>query len=185
PPTWLWNVEPRTSRVPGQAATLKLYNSLLGDRFGPPVRTTLLLLRRSADAPDLTGVYEERFPGEEPYLTFRYQVIRVWEQPPEAFLEGGLGLVPLAPVTKVTEAELPRVVQRMDERISHEAPPEEAGLLWAAAGVLMGLVWPKALTAQLLENVMILRESAWVQGLLEDGRAEGRIQGCQGMLLRM
>jgi hypothetical protein len=112
-------------------------------------------------------------------------VIRIWEQPLEAFLEGGLGLVPLAPVTNVTEAGLPQIVQRMAERISREAPPEEAGTLWAAAGVLMGLVWPKGLVKQLLENVMILRESAWVQGLLEDGRAEGRVQDRQEVLLQL
>src|SRR5205085_1061348 len=115
---WVWHVEPQSSRAPGQAATLRLYNALLADRFGPPVRTTLLLLRRSADAPDLTGLLEERFPDEEPYLTFRYQVVRVWQQPLAAFLEGGLGLLPLAPLTGVTEAELPGVLRRMEERIT-------------------------------------------------------------------
>ena len=96
----------------------------------------MVLLRRSADDPALTGELSRSFPGEVPYLTFRYQVVRVWQIPAETFLNGGLGILPLAPISQVAEAELPAVISRMERRFRSETAPEEASLLWTASGVL-------------------------------------------------
>jgi hypothetical protein len=87
--------------------TLVVRNSLLENRHGIRVRSGVILLRPQADSPQLTGVYERSFPGEEPYLTFRYAVVRVWQLSPHSLLSGGLGLLPLAPISAMTEAELP------------------------------------------------------------------------------
>src|SRR5207237_964229 len=57
---------------------LLVRSCLLADRHDLPVRSGAVLLRPGADSPQLTGVYERGFPGEEAYLTFRYQVVRVW-----------------------------------------------------------------------------------------------------------
>jgi hypothetical protein len=37
-------------------------------------------------------------------------MIRVWQIPPAQLLAGGLGTVPLAPVSAVTERELPGII---------------------------------------------------------------------------
>ena len=66
------------------------------------------------------GVHERGFPGEEPYLTSRYAVVRVWQFAPEPLLSGGLALLPLAPISAVPEAELPGIIKRMLARV---APP--------------------------------------------------------------
>src|ERR1700681_555874 len=86
---------------------LLLYNSALFKRHGLRVRSLLVLLHRGADSPKLTGLYERGFPGEPFDAALRYRVLRVWEVPAAAWLSGGLGLVPLAPLSSVQKAELP------------------------------------------------------------------------------
>jgi hypothetical protein len=54
-------------------------------------------------------------------------------------LAGGLGTLPLAPLSKVTPAALPGVIRRMQERVQREAAPDEAARFWTATYVLMGL----------------------------------------------
>src|SRR5271165_3282082 len=48
---------------------LLLRNGLLEDRHDLPVRSAAVLLRPEADSPQMIGVYERGFPGEEAYLT--------------------------------------------------------------------------------------------------------------------
>src|SRR5256885_16949396 len=55
---------------------LHMRNGLLEDRHDLRVRSAAVLLRPEADSPQLTGLYERGFPDEEPYLRFRYQVVR-------------------------------------------------------------------------------------------------------------
>src|SRR5437868_5820726 len=54
-PPWLLHLELQSSRDPDLVSNLHVYNALLERRHGPSVRTVVVLLRRSADAPDLTG----------------------------------------------------------------------------------------------------------------------------------
>src|SRR5262249_920645 len=89
-PPYLWHLEFGTGHeVPDLPRKLHVGNSLLEDRHDLPVRSVVVLLRPEADSPQLTGVYERGFPDEEPYLRFRYQVVRVWQLPPELLLTGG------------------------------------------------------------------------------------------------
>ncbi len=138
------------------------------------VRTLVVLLRRSADWPEVTGVVERAFPGEPPYLVFRYQTVRVWQLPAETLLGGGLALVSLAPLGDVTEANLQAVIGRMDERIGREATPQEAAELWTAADVLMGLRYPRALINDLLRGIHNMKESVTYQGIVEEGVVKGQ-----------
>src|SRR5262249_24112539 len=62
------------------------YNTLLRRRHRVPVWTAVVLLRPAADGPDLTGTYEESFPGKGLSLWFAHDVIRVWQLPPEGLL---------------------------------------------------------------------------------------------------
>jgi hypothetical protein len=110
-------------------STLLMRNGLLGHRHELRVRSGAVLLRPEADSPQLTGVYERSFPDEEPYLTFRYAVVRVWQLPPEPLVSGGLALLPLAPICAVTEAELPGIIKRMEERLSSRRGRKQAPLV--------------------------------------------------------
>jgi hypothetical protein len=89
---------------------LHVRHGLREDRHGLRVRSAAVLLRPEANSPQLTGRYERAFPGEQAYLVFRYQVVRVWQLPLEPLLTGGLALLPLAPISAVTEAELPGII---------------------------------------------------------------------------
>ncbi|MBW3597972.1 MAG: hypothetical protein KY475_11935 [Planctomycetes bacterium] len=171
-PAWLLHVELQSSRDPDFADRLPAYNILLERRHHRRVRTVAVLLRQAADAPELSGVHQRGFPGESPYLTFHYHVVRLWELPPETFLSGGLGIVPLAPLAAVSEDELPAVVHRMEERIGEAATPDEGGVLWTAATVLMGLRYSKALAAELLRGVHGMKDSVTYQAIVEEGEVK-------------
>jgi hypothetical protein len=161
---------------------LLVRNGLLEDRHGLPVRTGVVLSRPAADSPQLTGVHERRFPGEEAYLTFRYQVVRVWQLPRGPLLAGGLALLPLAPICAVTEADLPGIIQQMKRRLSGRRARKQAHLVWSAAHILLGLRYSPTFAADLLRGVVSMKESSTYQAILEEGRAEGLAQGmAQGM----
>jgi predicted transposase YdaD len=160
-------------------STLLMRHSLLGDRHDLRVRSAAMLLRPEADSPQLTGMYERRFPGEEPYLTFRYAVVRVWQLPPEPLLKGGLSLLPLAPISAVTETELPGIIKQMEQRLSSRRGSKQAPLVWGASYILLGLRYSPALAAQLFRGVMSMKESSTYQAILEEGRQEGLVEGRQ------
>ena len=163
---------------------LLVRNALLADRHDLRVRTAAVLLRPEADSPQLTGTYERDFPGEEPYVRFLYQVVRVRQLSPEPLLTGGVALLPLAPISAVTEAELPGIIERIGKRVSGPRERKHAQLVWASAYILLGLRYSPGLAAQLFRGVVSMKESSTYQAILEEGRAEGLIKGeAQGALV--
>jgi predicted transposase YdaD len=158
------------------SATL-VRNSLLGNRHEMRVRSGVVLLRPEADSPQLTGMYVREFPDEEAYLIFRYRVVRVWQLPPQPLLSGGLGLLPLAPISAVTEAELPGIIKQMEQRLSSRRGRKQAPVVWGAAYILLGLRYSPALAAQLFRGVLFMKESSTYQAILQEGRLEGRNEG--------
>jgi predicted transposase YdaD len=136
------------------------------------VESVLVLLRREADGPHLAGQVKYRAPHGRSSLTFGYDLVRIWQQPVDTILSGGLGTLPLAPLADVPRAQLPRVIRRLDERLSNEAARAETANLWTSTYILMGLRYAPALTAQLLQGVGAMRESSTYQAILEEGRTE-------------
>ena len=84
------------------------YNTLLSQKYQVPVWSVIVLLRPAADGPELTGVLEKSFPGRGQSLLFRYEVIRIWLEPPEKLLRAGLAVLPLAPVSNVAPEQKAR-----------------------------------------------------------------------------
>jgi len=156
------------------ARRLRLYNILLKDRHELPARSVGVILRPEADSPQLTGLLESRLPGEVLHSVFRCGVVRVWQLPVESLLAGGLGTLPLAPISGVREAELPRVIRRKGERLRHEGRARE---LWVATRVLLGLRYPKEPAETLLRGVLGMKESVTYQAIVAEGLAEGRARG--------
>lgn len=110
-------------------------------------------------------------------MEFRYQVLRVWQRPAETFLAGGLGTIPLAPLSDVSQDALPSVIHRMEERFTGEAAPADAAKLWAATYILMGLRYSAEFTDQLFHGALTMEESTTYQAIIAKGRAEGRVEG--------
>jgi hypothetical protein len=156
---------------------LHVRNGLLEDRPEMLVRSAVVLLHPGADSPQLTEVYERGFPDEEAYLTFRYQVMRVWRLAPDPLLTGGLPLLSLAPISAVTEAQLPGIIQRMECRLSSRGARQKAAVVWGAAYILLGLRYSPALAEQLFRGVVSMKESSTYQAILAEGRKEGLEEG--------
>jgi predicted transposase YdaD len=187
--TALLNIEADARHAADAPDRMLLYSTVLRHRHDLPVHCVLLLLRREANAGNLTGVLEVHLPGvQEPYLTFRYQVVRLWAEPLEPLLTGGLGTLPLAALTDEAEANLPGVVRRIDERLRQEAPPVLADKMRVAIYVLLGLRYEEALIEQLFKEITTMEESTTYRGILARGETRGfdrgRLQGERQVLLR-
>ena len=178
PQSFLVNLELQSSHQTDLIETTWFRQAALFHRHRLPVLTVLVLLRREANSPRLTGSFEIRVPDGWLTNLYNYRVVRLWQEDPESYLTAGVNLVPLAPLANVPESEetLRGLVRRMADRINAEPEPR-AGKLWTAACLLMGLRFEDTLVAQLLEGVQNMRESTTYQAILKEGREEGRQEG--------
>lgn len=177
PASGLLHIEPQANWDGDFAGRLLLYNVLLEHRYGGPVHTVALLLRRAASAPDLTGALTRTDATGAEYLRFRYTVVRVWEQSADALLAGGLGAAPLALLTDDAEPRLQQVVARFAERVTAEATTADANLLLSCAFILSGMRYDRAVGQALFAGVQKMRESTTYMAILEEGIATGRAEG--------
>jgi hypothetical protein len=173
---YLVNIELQSSHETTLPRTLWYRGVALDYRHDMPVLTVLVLLRKEANSPSLTGIYERTLPDGRLTNRYDYQVVRLWQENAESFLTAGICLVPLAPLTNVSENDLPVLITRMADRINQE-PPARAAKLWTATCLLMGLRFPDDLTFSLLEGVQKMQESTTYQRILREGRAEGLTEG--------
>jgi hypothetical protein len=104
-------------------ARLLRYAALLHFAYDLPVETVLVLLRPVSRQDTFDGEYAVpgADPEDEPALRLRYRVLRVGEIPARDLLEGGLGLLPLAPVARAQPDEIAGVVTEMKARLNTAA----------------------------------------------------------------
>jgi hypothetical protein len=160
-----------------------VYKSVLEDRHQCSVRSSLVLLSDKANLKVYTGRYESVLQGEaEPYRTFRYDVVRLWEMEPATFLNGDVTLLPLVPLTKVTPEAMPEVFGEMVRRIDPEADPTKFNVLRSATDILMKLRYDDEFITRLLETLPV-EHSAWWKALEARSEASGELKG-QKKLLR-
>jgi predicted transposase YdaD len=184
-PDWIMHVEFQSGPDRSLPRRTHVYNALLEDRHELPVRSLVVLLAPSANLSNLTGTYERGFAGESPYLRFAYQVIRVWQLPVETILSSGLGTLPLAPISAVTRAEVPAVIERMKERLRGRREQALAKDLWTATFFLLGMRYEQDFANHVLRGVIAMEESTTYQWVLEQGRQEGARRELQKTLLLM
>jgi hypothetical protein len=150
------------------------YNVIAADRNGTPVHSGIILLRREANASDITGHRQHTGADGHVYLDFRYTVVRLWDEPLTPLLEGGLGTLPLAALTDQAVNQLPGVIVRFEERLRElKAPADAANELRGIAFVLMGLRYDKEYVQRLYQGVLGMQESSTYQWILEQGAARG------------
>lgn len=172
------HIEPQASWDADFPDRLFLYNALLEDKYGGPVYTVALLLRRHANMPALTGTLARSYPDGREYLKFTYSVVRLWELPADQLLAGGIGLLPLALLTDDAAPRLPQVVARISDRFAADAVPAPTrDLLWTCGYILMGLRYNDNVAGPLLQGVRNMRESTTYQAILREGREEGVREG--------
>jgi hypothetical protein len=133
-------------------------------------------------------VYERRLPEDDIYLTFRYRVVRVWEQPVDALLSGPVTTLPLAALVGLSETNTKEVLRRIETRVRDEADSTTAERVRAGTYLLLGLRFPQDVIDGLLQGVGImagaLKESSTYQGILREGREEA-LAPVREMLLRI
>jgi hypothetical protein len=117
PEPWLLHIDLQASWDGTLARRALKYNVLAHDRHELPVHTALILLRPEADAAHLTGTYRYRPPHGGSEVMINYQVVRLWQEPVERFLDGGSGVLPLAPLCAVPREALHGVIRRMEARV--------------------------------------------------------------------
>ena len=142
--------------------------------------------RALAQPPTRNGELRRYRPGEaEPYLIFRYRVVRVWEQPLDRFLSGGLGTLPLAVLTDEAKGDLIEVVNRVNKRLDAVQNPALAERLRVCTILLLGLRYTKERIAEVRKEVEMvdLRESSFYQLIHEEGMTEGRLEEARRMIL--
>jgi hypothetical protein len=176
PTPFLLILEFQGAHVTDLARTLWFRQVALDYQHDLPVLTALILLRKEANSPSLTGVYERQVPDGRATNRYHYEVVRLWEEDPDFYLAGSITLVPLEPLTAVAEPELPGLIRRMRDRIEQE-PPLRAEKLWGASYLLMGLRYSDELVDRLFEGVRNMKESTTYQKILREGREEGREEG--------
>ena len=179
PPEWLLHIEIQSNYKKILGQVVLRYNVLVSTQHNLPVLSVVVLLRPEADGPAMTGLVENELSNGRKYLNFNYDVVRIWELPPEALLAGGLGTLPLALLTNAPVESLPGVVRQMQERLSAETGPAEEASLWTAAYILMGLKYPRDIADQLLQGVQFMKESVTYQAILEEGEAKGIEKGIE------
>jgi hypothetical protein len=148
------------------------YNVFLDRRYGPPVKSVVVLLRPEANATNITGRLQRVGPDGSVYLDFRYDVIRLWEESFRALLDAGLGLLPLALLTNDARADLPAAFQQAEERLQRaNLPAEGAARLRTISFVLMGLRYNEEVIRNLYQGVTAMEESTTYQFILRQGAA--------------
>lgn len=173
---FLVDLEPHSYHDSDLVRTLWMRQVALDHRHNLPVLTVLILLHKRANSPDLSGSYTRELPDGRLTNRYDYRVVRLWQEDPEPYLNGGLAVVPLA---NVDEADLPALIDRMHERIDPE-PRRRMEKLWLATYVLMGFRYNVRVTRRLLREVLpMLAESKTYQKILRDGRNQGRKEGRQ------
>lgn len=177
PSDWLLDINFQRGPDASVPRRTHLYSTLLEDRHELPVRSVVVLLTRSAYLSSINGRFVRGFAGEKPYDVFRYKVIRVWKLSPERLLQCGLGTLALAPISNVTEAELPGIIEQMKAKLGGAVAPAAAQDVWTAAYVLMGLRYQRDLVNKLLRGVVEMEESVTYQAIVEEGMAKGLARG--------
>jgi predicted transposase YdaD len=180
---YIAHFEFQTGYDPNLDRRVLVYNVLAGDRFDMEVLSVVFLLRPEAMGPGITGrVVRER--GNDHRLVFTYKLVRVWEMPVESLLAGGLGTLPLAPISQVTEAQLPGVIEAMKRRLDSEVSAEEGKELWTATRLMMGLRWSPEFVGQLLRGVQGMQESSTYQEIVQEGYGKGCTAEARRMIVR-
>jgi len=181
---WIIHIEFQVGRDVGLVDRVHMYSTLLHSHHKVPVRTVVILLKPAADGPELTGLLEKKHRDGEVYDSFRYHVVRVWEQPVDLLLSSGLTVLPLAPISDVKEEQVPEVLMAISDRLKEEASFEEAATLWNAILVLMGLRYPEEKIESIIKGVPTMlfgirgiEESSVYQGILKKGEDIGRVEG--------
>jgi hypothetical protein len=154
-------------------ARLHLYNAAFHARFHVPVRSILVLLRPRAETLGLTGKLS--YTSGNNRVLFEYDVIRMWQEPVQPFLDGGLSVLPLAmlcrmPPGKPLEKALRQVMREIDRRLG--ATPDHAAAVRVMTGayILTSLRVTRDRADSIFQGASIMHEKVGWDEMVDEGR---------------
>ncbi len=157
PRPWILHLEPQANWDGKLEDRVCWYNNIVGYKHDCLVHSVIVLLRREADSPRLTGEYLQAFSGEPPYRVFRYQVVRVWQMSANELVNGPWGLFPLAPLCDDAKSQLPSLFEKMANRLQAEVhDPQKLSMLWEATAILSDLRHDPEIIFPLMQKVMTM-----------------------------
>ena len=83
------------------ASRVEMYRAVLHHQYHLPVRTLLVLMRPQADHANFTGIHS--YGSDTNGVQCRYEMLRLWNESPQSFLKGRIGLGPLSVLCKLPE----------------------------------------------------------------------------------
>ena len=165
----------QSSAAAWKHADLMVHSALLFAHYHVPVHTVAILLRPEAAHTNLNGTvaYAPR-PGRGK-MDFSYEVVRLWERAAEELLAADLGVTPLAmlgrlPADLSLEDGLTAVAQQLVQRLTKEAPPDQAKKLITEALLLTGLRVRRDAAARIFRGVRAMQESDTYLMILDEGQ---------------
>ena len=173
PQPWLVHIELQAGYDRTLPRRLLRYNAMLNVKHDLPVHTVAILLHPGADGPELTGVLRQQSPDGRCRLEFCYHLVRAWQWDTEAILTGGVGMLPLAPLSARELDQIPIIVERLKERVDPAAVTAEISELWTSAAVMAGLRFPWELIKHCFGGITAMGESSTIQAFMEEGRVKG------------
>jgi hypothetical protein len=176
PTPYILHLELESTGRLGIPDELLSYNAAAYTRTPLPIHSVLVLLRPKANATDQTGTLVRLGADGQPYHTFRYHVVRVWEETVADLLTAGPGLAPLALLTNEASLNLDGAFERFRERLRQpDVPRSMAEELFNETFVLSGLRYNRTRMIELYRRLnMTLEESDTYQWILEQGEAKGK-----------
>ena len=156
--------------------------ALLRHAYHVPVHSVVIVLRPDAYRPTMTGRVRYAVDPTRGKMDFEYHVVKLWEIPVRTFLDGPVGLAPLAVLARLpgrgsVERRLEPIIREIDMKVRGELPPAEAADVMVASGLLSGLVLTRPAVEAIFRRVMQMEESTFYQMIVERGLAQGLEQG--------
>ncbi|MBE3566263.1 MAG: hypothetical protein IMW90_11100 [Thermogemmatispora sp.] len=177
----LIHLEFQSRADPSMPQRLLMYNILADRRFGYPVLSCVIYLRRCGVP---TTPYQRFLPDDSPVHEFYFRIVKLWELSAQALLARQLpGLLPLLPLSR--EGHSRQVIRTMIERLQQARQYEllEVGLLlaslaWADAPA-SERQWLQEQFTMLTEFLQELKQTDAARALIQEGRQEGLQEGLQ------
>ena len=144
-------------------------------RYKLPITQVLIWLKQTANP----AVFENQFQME--LTSHGYQVIRMWEQPPEPLLQNS-ALLPLAVLAAAEDST--QLLNRVAQQVDNIEEVQEQQEISTCTQLLAGLRFNQNLIQSLFREE-VMRESVIYQDIIQKGREEGREEGKQEEALRM
>lgn len=132
-----------------------------------PMRQVVIYLKRTT-----SGLTQQTtFELENTY--HRFEVVRLWEQPLEAFLSVP-GLLPFAILSQAEDKE--GTLRQVASRVQELPDPDQKTSIKTIVEVIAGLELESSIVRQIMES-SIFSESSVYQEIIAKGKAEGKAEG--------